>query len=211
MLTASSVPGRDASDTIRPIAASRHAHAFACTGRWPLIRVARAAYNASMDRPSFLVRPIRASDNPAVREIIHQVMTEFGAVGEGYSIMAPEVNAMAEAYAQPRSAYYVVELEGRVLGCAGIAPLANSSDQGIAELKKMYFMPALRGLGAGRAILTQCIEAARAHGFHTLYLETLAHMAEARRVYEAAGFARQQHPSGGTGHNKCDVWYSMKL
>lgn len=138
-------------------------------------------------------------------------MTEFGAVGEGYSIMDPEVDAMAEAYARQQSAYYVVELSGTILGCGGVAPLLNAKEPGTAELRKMYFLPALRGRGAGRALLTVCIDAARTLGFHTLYLETLPQMRQARRLYEAGGFVRQLSPSGCTGHTKCDVWYTLKL
>jgi putative acetyltransferase len=160
---------------------------------------------------TFLVRPIRSADNPAVRDIIRTVMTEYGAVGEGYSIMDTEVDGMAAAYAGPRCAYYVVEVDGTVLGGAGVAPLANAADPGVAELKKMYFLRALRGKGAGRSILAECIQSARALGFHTLYLETVSRMKEAQRLYEAAGFVREDAPSGGTGHNKCDVWYSMRL
>jgi putative acetyltransferase len=51
------------------------------------------------------LRPIAVADNPAVAQIIRTVMTEFGAVGKGYSIEDPEVDAMYEAYQDPRSAY----------------------------------------------------------------------------------------------------------
>jgi putative acetyltransferase len=50
------------------------------------------------------IRPSRCEDNSAIAEVIRQVMTEHGAVGEGYSIQDPEVDTMHEAYAGKRSA-----------------------------------------------------------------------------------------------------------
>ncbi len=46
----------------------------------------------------YKIRPIRPEDNPAVAQIIRQVMTEFGAVGCGFSIEDDEVDSMFEAY-----------------------------------------------------------------------------------------------------------------
>jgi putative acetyltransferase len=46
----------------------------------------------------FVLRTIRPGDNPQVAGIIRSVMTEFGAVGPGFSIMDPEVDHMYEAY-----------------------------------------------------------------------------------------------------------------
>ncbi|MCC7504801.1 MAG: GNAT family N-acetyltransferase, partial [Saprospiraceae bacterium] len=69
-------------------------------------------------------RPVRPEDNPQVANIIRTVMTEYGAVGEGYSIEDPEVNAMYEAYDNNRALFLVLQTEdGRLVGCGGIAPL----------------------------------------------------------------------------------------
>ena len=94
------------------------------------------------------IRAMRAEDNNAVARIIRDVMTEFGAVGCGYSIEDAEVDAMFEAYPPPRSAFFVVEHEGRIMGCGGLGPLAGA-DESICELRKMYFQPELRGMGRG--------------------------------------------------------------
>ena len=69
--------------------------------------------------------PIRPEDNPAVARIIRTVMTEYGAVGPGYSIEDPEVDAMFETYDHPRALFLVLENnKGEPVGCGGIAPLA---------------------------------------------------------------------------------------
>src|SRR6185503_16608054 len=101
--------------------------------------------------PTYTIRPIRADDAAAVAHIIRSVMSEFGADGPGFAIHDTEVDAMAQAYARPGAAYFVVELAGQVCGGGGIVPL--DGEPGVCELRKMYFLPTLRGLGAGRALI----------------------------------------------------------
>lgn len=158
----------------------------------------------------FSIRPIRLADNPAVADLIRTVMPEFGASGPGFAIHDPEVDAMTDAYPAPRAAYWVIEVDGKVLGGGGIAPLDGGADD-ICELRKMYFMPALRGRGAGRALIERCLQFARAAGFRQCYLETLSGMDDAQRLYRAAGFSQIPRPLGNTGHFSCDKYFIRAL
>jgi putative acetyltransferase len=160
--------------------------------------------------PDFRIRPIEPSDDAAVAALIRTVMPEFGAVGDGFAINDPEVDWMAKAYAAPRSAYFVVERDGEIQGGGGIAPLAGG-DGDTCELRKMYFLPSLRGLGAGAALMQRCLEAARAHGFRRCYLETLCGMTAAQKLYERSGFARIDAPLGDTGHGGCNTFMVLEL
>jgi len=159
---------------------------------------------------SFVLRPIEPRDDARVAAIIRAVMPEFGADGPGFAIHDPEVDHMSRAYAAPRCAYFVVELDGEVLGGAGIAPLEGGEGD-TCELRKMYFLPALRGRGAGRAMIERCLDAARAHGFRRCYLETLKGMDAAQRLYERVGFRRISCAKGATGHHGCDTFYERDL
>lgn len=157
-----------------------------------------------------LIRPITSSDDAAMAAVIRAVMPEFGADGPGFAIHDAEVDEMAAAYAQPRSAYFVLELDGRVVGGGGIAPLQNG-DADLCELRKMYFMPQLRGIGAGAAMMGRCLEAARSFGFRRCYLETLTGMDAAQALYRRSGFAPLCAPLGGTGHFSCDRFFIRDL
>ena len=84
--------------------------------------------------------PIEPRDDARMASIIRTVMPEFGASGCGFAINDPEVDWMSRAYAQPRSAYFVVEARGVVLGGGGVAPL-EGGDAATCELRKMYFLP----------------------------------------------------------------------
>jgi len=156
------------------------------------------------------IRPIETRDDPRMAEIIRTVMPEFGACGSGFAINDPEVDWMTRAYAAPRSAYFVVEREGVVEGGGGVAPL-EGGDADICELRKMYFLPSLRGLGAGAEVMRRSLDAARAFGFKRCYIETLTGMDAAMRLYERNGFRRIDAPLGATGHGGCDIFYIMEL
>jgi putative acetyltransferase len=170
---------------------------------------------AMPDTPSLRIRPIEVRDDAAIAAIIRTVMPEFGACGSGFAISDPEVDWMHRAYAEPRSAYFVVERDhgdGRwvVEGGGGVAPLAGG-DEGTCELRKMYFLPSLRGLGAGAALMSRCLDAARGFGFARCYLETLTGMDAAMRLYERSGFRRIDHAMGATGHGGCNTFYLREL
>ena len=156
------------------------------------------------------IRPIESADNTVVAEIIRLVMTEFEAVGCGYSINDSEVDDMFSAYAPDRSAFYVVELDDQILGCGGFAPLTGA-DKETCELRKMYFRSELRGLGVGTELLKLCLEEAADAGFRLCYLETMDNMEQARRLYAKHGFKYLDHPMGDTGHTSCGTWMAIEL
>ncbi len=163
-----------------------------------------------MSTEELTLRRIEPRDDAAVADIIRTVMPEFGADGPGFAIHDPEVSTMSTAYARPGHAYFVVERAGRVVGGGGIAPLEGAAAD-VCELRKMYFLPEVRGLGQGERLLRQCLEFAREAGFRTCYLETLAGMAQAQKLYRRMGFEPLCAPMGRTGHFGCDHWYARDL
>ena len=73
-----------------------------------------------------------------------------------------------------------------LLGCGALKEL--SPTQG--EVKSMRTPQALRGRGAGRALLAHIVAEARRRGYASLYLETGTHpgFAPAQALYRSAGF-----------------------
>jgi len=174
------------------------------------------ALERSRRRTAFAVRPVRPTDRAGIARLIRVVMPEFGAKGPGFAINDPEVDDMPRAYRAPRSAYFVVtrrdERTGReeVVGGGGYAPLAGG-DRATSELRKMYFLPEVRGLGIGQEILRLCLAGAKRAGFRRMYLETLSGMTQARALYEKNGFRSLGRPLGATGHFGCNAFYVRAL
>jgi putative acetyltransferase len=158
----------------------------------------------------YRIRPIEPADDAAVAALIRRVMPEFGASGPGFAILDPEVDRMCATYRAARSAYFVIEGGGSIAGGGGVAPLQGAAPD-ICELRKMYFLPELRGLGLGQRLLAQCLETARRFGFHRCYLETLTGMDRAQALYERNGFRQLDRPLGATGHFGCNRWYLKEL
>lgn len=158
----------------------------------------------------FEIRKITKDDDAQLAAIIRSVLEGFGATGPGYAHADPELDTLCEAYSSPRSAYFVVETCGRVLGGAGIAPL-RGGDALVCELQKMYMLPEIRGRGAGQALWDACLRAAREFGFTGCYLETIPAMIQAQKLYQRNGFRQIDSPMGNTGHTKCGVRYYREI
>ena len=74
--------------------------------------------------------------------------------------------------------------DGTPLGCGALRALGD----GVAEVKRMYVVPAGRGRGVSRAVLGALEAAARANGWTTLRLETGPRQPEAIGLYVSAGY-----------------------
>ncbi|MDA7417889.1 GNAT family N-acetyltransferase [Xenophilus arseniciresistens] len=95
-----------------------------------------------------------------------------------------------------------------LLGCGALREL--SATQG--EVKSMRTPKALRGRGAGRAVLAHIVEVARQRGYETLSLETGAHpdFLPAQRLYQSFGFS-YCGPFGSYQENAHSVFMSLQL
>ena len=158
----------------------------------------------------FVIRPIRPEDNEGVADVIRTVMTSYGLDRPGSAMHDAEVNRMAEEYGQRGTAYFVAERDGKIWAGGGIAPLI-AGEPGTCELRKMYSLPEARGIGLGKRLLETCLAAAKKMGYKRCYLETIAEMTDARRLYERSGFVQSRSAQGETGHFACDVWYVREL
>ena len=157
-----------------------------------------------------IIREIRKEDNEAVAKVIRAVLEEFEVPKVGTAYADPQLDCMYETYSEPRSSYFVVENNGVIIGCAGIAPLANSTEN-VCELQKMYFLPETRGLGVGTQMMQICLEKAKSFGFQQCYLETMPYMKAAQKLYLKSGFRYLDSPMGCTGHTSCPVWMLLDL
>jgi GNAT superfamily N-acetyltransferase len=77
-----------------------------------------------------------------------------------------------------------VDDDGTPVGCGALRPLGPGS----AEVKRMYVVPAARGRGLARLLLSGLEEEARRRGWHLLQLETGPRQPEAIGLYTSAGY-----------------------
>lgn len=164
---------------------------------------------------NFKIRPITKNDNPQVKQIVLTVLAEFGCIGPGFASNDKELDCMFESYQQTGSGYYVVEnfATKEILGCGGYAMLAGTlPEEKICELRKLYFLPALRGAGLGKKILDKIFSDAVSHGYKEMYLESTPQLSAALSLYEKSGFKKLSCHKGNTGHQKsCSIYMSKNL
>ncbi len=160
---------------------------------------------------NILIRPIQPGDNVAMANIIRRSLEEFGANKPGTVYYDESTDHLFELFqSTPRSAYFIAEKDGVLLGGAGIFP-TEALPAGTCELVKMYLSPSARGMGLGRKMISRCLEEAVALGFTSVYLETMPELKKAVSVYEKFGFEYLTAPMGNSGHNGCDIWMLKKL
>lgn len=110
-------------------------------------------------------------------------------LNEELSRMYPEAGAThfsldPEEVSDGRGAFLIVCRAGTPVGCGALRLL----DAETAELKRMYVMPAARGTGLGKRLVTALETEARALGVRRLVLETGVRQAAALALYQATGF-----------------------
>jgi len=88
----------------------------------------------------------------------------------------------------PAGGFLVAYLSDAPAGCVGWRTYA--ADSAIAELKRLYVLPAYRGLGVAKALLTAVEGAARSAGREHIWLETGTAQPEAIALYERSGYSR---------------------
>jgi putative acetyltransferase len=156
------------------------------------------------------IREIQPHDNPQIEAVIREVFIEYNLPLVGTAYADPETPKMFEAYAEPKSTYYVVVVDGKVEGGGGLKPLHGMEEE-VFEIQKMYFSNRLRGKGFGKKLFLKCLEKGKNQGFKKAYLETIPILKEAIHIYESNGFKHLNGPLGRTGHFNCGIWMEKKL
>lgn len=159
---------------------------------------------------NWVIRKIEKKDNQAVAKLIREVFDELNIPKVGTAYADPYLDLMFEEYTKPKSAYFVVEKNEKIIGGAGVAHLLNEAET-ICELQKMYFLPEARGLGIGSQMMEICLQTARDFGYEKCYLETMPFMHDAQKLYKKSGFEYICSPMGSTGHVSCPVWMLKEL
>lgn len=157
-----------------------------------------------------IIREIEARDNKAVAKLIREVLVELGAPKVGTAYEDKSLDVLSEVYDKEEAVYFVIEVDGIIVGGAGISQLENTTNS-ICELQKMYFSPQARGKGFGAIMIRKCVETAKKLGYEKCYLETFPYMKSAVKLYKKTGFIALDTPLGNTGHYSCTEWMIKEL
>ena len=130
------------------------------------------------------VRMATNDDCENVRNLVFGILREYGLEPDRGGI-DKDLDDIEASYINRGGLFEVIEnKDGKLLGTVGLHPINDKQ----IELRKMYFLPELRGRGIGKITLKRMITAAKEMGCDQLVLETASALKEAIGLYTKFGF-----------------------
>lgn len=106
----------------------------------------------------------------------------------------------------PRFTFFIARSDGLAVGCGAIRNL----EPGVAEVKRMFVLPAFRGRGVARRLLAALESRALELGHSTVRLETGKGQPEAICLYKSSGY-REIAAFGEYAGNAFSVCFEKQL
>ncbi|KAK8143432.1 hypothetical protein G3M48_007256 [Beauveria asiatica] len=153
--------------------------------------------SGSTNSPSLLIRQAESpEDLAAVIECFH-TYTEWLDEDLSHQNYDSELAGLPGKYAPPTgSLLLAVDSEsGAALGCVALRPLElplshpkARPGHRCAEMKRLFVYPEVRGRRVARKLLLELLRRAKYQGYREVFLDSLARMEAAIRLYKSEGF-----------------------
>ncbi|NIM52602.1 MAG: GNAT family N-acetyltransferase [Gemmatimonadales bacterium] len=161
--------------------------------------------DATSSAAPYLLRLHRAGD---IGWIVHRhgvlYAEEYG-FDETFEALVAEILARFVAHHDPkRERIWIAERDGERVGSVMIVDAGDH----VAQLRLLLVEPNARGKGLGAHLIDECIDFSKRNGYRKIKLWTQSILAEARRLYEKAGFVKvDQESHSSFGHDLiAEVW-----
>jgi predicted GNAT family N-acyltransferase len=140
--------------------------------------------HVTMRKPLPVVRPVRDDDGAALIALIGGCWAEYPGVELHVDEEEPWLREPASAYSRWGGRMWVVELDGEVVACCGVKPVA----EGVVELKSMYVAARARRRGLARLLEGLVLAEARERGADRVELWSDTRFLDAHTTYTVLGY-----------------------
>lgn len=169
--------------------------------------------------PTVVIRQASSKSDLALIEKCFHTYTEWldeDLTHQGY---AAELDGLPGKYAAPGGALLLANDSetDQVLGCIAMRPLdlplnhakLQSGTLRCCEIKRLFVYPEARGRQVARKLVQAVLERAKQSGYQEVFLDSLARMTAAIKLYQSEGFSEVEpyntSPLAGT------VYYSKNI
>jgi len=103
-----------------------------------------------------VLREIKESDNFELANIIKRSLEQMDYALDGTVYTDEATDHMYDGYQSEDAVYYIAEVEGEMMGGAGIRRIPKV-DGNVCELQRMFLSSKARGKGIGTALMKKCL------------------------------------------------------
>ena len=162
------------------------------------------------------IRPATLSDRALIRSISERTWPST----YGHIISQEQIDFMLEWMYSDASlekqmntdcSFYIANLNGDDIGFCSVSPDDEKAEGSKAhKLNKLYVLPSAQGTGAGKALLNQAIDIAKAAGSNAIFLQVNKHN-DAYSFYLKQGFIKESEFKFDIGNGFYMDDYVMRL
>ncbi|MEA5505066.1 GNAT family N-acetyltransferase [Halotia wernerae UHCC 0503] len=152
----------------------------------------------------FLIRNWKVGDRTRAAAVISYVLSEYG-LGWEPNGADRDVLQVEEFYLAVGGEFWVIEHQSQIVGTGAYYPVHRG--QKAVEIRKMYLLSSVRGIGLGKYLLQQLEAAIAFRGFRQIWIETASVLVEAVKLYESNGY----QTATGVETTRCDRVYVKSM
>ena len=134
----------------------------------------------------FSIHPVRSPQDLEDTNRLFSAYVKWLDIDLAFQDFEKELQSLPGKYSQPSGEILLARgLNGSAIGCVAVRPLKETK---VCEMKRLYVLPEVSGLGVGRELVKHIIDTAVKAGYTEMKLDTLSSMEKAIGLYQKMGF-----------------------